>query len=240
MSEDNYRSLIRFRKVTPYPSLRIEGGAVMEVVCLEGDKTPIATIVHKVSDKPPDPWSGGRVRAYWHLVPEDPADPIHTTEMPAPMHYAIFIRSYGEAHRVKMPTWRKIVSGDDSQIGNLVLEWAGIEIDWDEHKYWDHFSFDDHLIDRCQHLDYDLREWGGGGPGLGGNWYTVKSDDPAALKEELAHLMREEIPLELQRIHGKRLEELAAEEAKRAAQNARRREQRARKKADTGDKEHGS
>jgi len=76
-------------------------------------------------------------------------------------------------------------------------------LDWDEHKYWDHFSFDDHLIDRCQYLDYDLREWGGGGPGLGGNWYTVKSDDPAALKEELAHLMREEIPLELQRIHRK-------------------------------------
>lgn len=231
MSNDRYRSLIRFRQVTPYPSPKIKGGTVVEVVYVEGDDAPIATIVHKVSDKPPDPSSGGRSRVYWHLVPEDPTEPMRTTEMPAPMRYGIFKESYGEAHRVKLPKWKKIASGDDCEISGMVMDWAGVEIDWDGHAYWGNFSFEDHLFDRCKHLDYDCKEWGGSAPGLSGIWYTVRSDDPEALKDEIIRLMRDEIPLELQEIYAKRQKELANEEAKRAAQNARRREQRARKKA---------
>ena len=229
MSTDRYRSLIRFRKVDPYPSPRIEGGTVEEVVHVEGDDTPIATIVHKVSDNPPDPWSGGRVRVYWHMVPEDPEEPIRTTEMPASMRHDYFRESYGDAYRIKLPPWKKIASGDDCEILGKVLEWAGIEIDWEEHAYWVYFSFDD-LFYRCDHLDYYGREWGGHAPGLSGTWYTVKTDNPEALKEQIKHLMRDEIPLELQEIHRKRQEQEAIEAAKRAAQNARRREQRARKK----------
>lgn len=127
----------------------------MEVVYVGRDDAPIATIVHK---------SG----AYWHLVPEDPTEPMPTTEMPALMRYGIFKESYGEAHRVKLPRWKKLASGDDCEISGMVMDWAGVEIDWDGHAYWGNFSFENHLFDRCKHLDYDCEEWSGSAPGLSG------------------------------------------------------------------------
>jgi len=148
-------------------------------------------------------------------------------------------RRGGDRCRACGSPWKKIASGDDCEILDRVLTWAGVEIDWDEHAYWDYFSFDD-LFDRCEHLDYDRRGWGGHAPGLSGTWYTVKSDNPTALKEEITHLMRDVIPLKLQEIHRKRQEQEAIAAAKRAAQNARRRELRALKKPANKVKEQDS
>lgn len=191
MSKFYYVSQVWLKEITPYPSERIERGVVVEHVMVQGRNEPIAVIVRQTSDQPPDPWSGGRVRVYWYLVHEDSDEKPLRTELPPAFHRDWVISSYGTSHCIKVPKWRTFASADDCDIEYRVLEWSGMLDIWEEKDLGDRFSFWSDVLGMCDHFDYETREWEGGVPGLSGEWYKVRTNDPNALKLQIAEIVKE-------------------------------------------------
>lgn len=62
---------------------------------------------------------------------------------------------------------------------------------WVEADFDLRFSFWKDVLKWCDHFDYESREWEGGGPGLSGVWFKVRTNNPKALKQEIADLVKE-------------------------------------------------
>ena len=187
MSFHNRNSAIRFREVEPSPCQDIPGGTVTEQVVVPWLGNPIGVIVSRPSEKPPDALSWGRVRTLWYFVPADSNDVIIQCDT---ILEDIHIRVQDHYRRVydnrNAPRGNFIASGDDCEIEGLVMEWAGLTDPWEESGLGERHSFWKDVLWPCASVKIKTREWEGGGPGLSGTWYRVRTMNPSKLREEIS------------------------------------------------------
>jgi hypothetical protein len=187
MGFHNRNSAIRFREIDPYPSEDIAGGTVVEKVIVPWLEIPIGVIVSRPSDKPPDAYSWGRVRTLWYFIPVFPDDPILQSDT---IVEDIHIRVRDYYRRIydnrNAPRGTFVASADDCDIESEVIEWAGLTERWEQSGLGDRKSFWRDVLWSCSEVIIKTNEWEGGGPGLSGTWYTVRTMNPSRLREEIA------------------------------------------------------
>jgi len=187
MGFHNRNSAIRFREIEPYPSEDIAGGTVVEKVMVPWLEEPIGVIISRPSDKPPDAFSWGRVRTLWYFIPAYTGEPrLQSDTIIEDIHIRVrdyFRRIYDNRNA---PRGTFVASADDCDIESEVIEWAGLTERWEESGMGDRQSFWRDVLWPCSEVIIKTNEWEGGGPGLSGTWYTVRTLNPSKLREEIA------------------------------------------------------
>jgi len=206
MGFHNRNSAIRFLKIDPLPSEIIPGGTIVEEVVVPWIGQPIGTIVNRPSDKPPDPFSRGRVRTLWYFISAGSVTPSMVCDT---LLEDIHIRVRDSYRRIydhrNAPRGSFIASGDDDEIVDKVIEWAGLSEKWVENDLYERHDFWREVLMECYNVQVKTREWEGGGPGLSGVWYSVRSMNPSELRKEIGHwfevmVERDKVELEQSRV----------------------------------------
>lgn len=187
MKKSNRTSAIYFVPVKPCPCETIPGGTVCEEVCVPWLAEPLGKIVSRLSDQPPDELSRGRVRTYWYFLPGDPASAtlqsdtsVHDVHLRVQLHY----RGVYDLKNARLG--RVIASGDDCEIEDKVLEWSGMCEIWNDAELSRGSSFYRDVLMSCPSATLRSAEWDGNTPGRSGVWFTVRSRNPDALRQEIA------------------------------------------------------
>lgn len=187
MSFHNHNSAIHFREIGATPSQHIPGGTVVEQVVVPWLENPIGVIISKLSDNPPDVLSWGRVRTLWYFIPATRETPLLECDtILEEMHVRVrdFYRKIFDKRNA--PRGSFIASGDDCEIEGKVIEWAGLTDQWEELGLGERHSFWKDVLWPCTSVRIKTQEWEGGGPGLSGVWYSVRTMDAKKLREEIA------------------------------------------------------
>jgi hypothetical protein len=172
----------------------VVGGTVVAKVVVHALEDPIGWIVSSPADVTPDEPPKAAEAKLWHFVPARGIVPILSG---GTRQIALYDAVRGQCERIcnllapDRPNWRTIASGDDRDIENRVLEWCGMMEAWVGGGLDERFSFWSDVLEMCDHFDSESREWEGGGPGLSGVWFKVRTNNPKALKQEIADLIKE-------------------------------------------------
>jgi hypothetical protein len=187
MGFHNRNSAIRFRELEAAPYRHIPGGTVVEHAVVPWLENPIGVIVSKPSDKPPDPLSWGRVRTLWYFIPRNHETPmLECDTILEEMHIRVHDFYRGVFDNRNAPRGTLIASGDDCEIEGMVIAWADLTDQWEESGLGERYSFWKDVLWPCKSVRIKTQEWEGGGPGLSGTWFTVRSMDPDQLLDEIS------------------------------------------------------
>jgi hypothetical protein len=181
------QSAIYFKSVEPVPCEFIPGGTIQERAFVSWEEDPIGTIVSRLSDKPPDPLSWGRVRTLWYFVPwgkDYPTVKCDTIVQALRKEVQNCYRGIFDLRNA--PRGTRIASGDECEVETLVLKWSGMMDTWNAWEYADDHSFYREVLRYCPSVILKSKEWEGGGPGLSDTWFSVRGRNPAKLREEIA------------------------------------------------------
>ena len=185
---------ISFLPVAPRPCDRVIDGTVVAKVVVPALEEPIGWIVSSPAGEGPDGPPKPTEAKLWHFVPACGIEPILST---GTRQIALYDAVRGQCQRLcnllgpDRPTWRTIASADDCEIENRILEWSGMMKIWVDGELDYRFSFWKDVLKWCNHFDFKSREWEGGGPGLSGIWFKVLTNNPRALKQEIADGVKE-------------------------------------------------
>lgn len=91
-----------------------------------------------------------------------------------------------------IPKWEEIASADQDTVSWELLEWAGLLDIWNgcQERWeradleWNH-DFVSEVAESCSHIFIDQEEWDNEMPGDSGVSYTIETDNPEALRQEL-------------------------------------------------------
>lgn len=185
---------ISFLPVAPRPCERVIGGTVVAKAVVPALEDPIGWIVSSPAYDTPDGPPKAAEAKLWHFVPARGIEPILSA---GTRQVALYDAVRGQCQRIcnlmaaNRPTWRTIASADDCDIENLVLEWCGMADAWELDGLGDRFSFWSDVLVMCDHFDSESREWDGGCPCRSGIWFKARTNNPIALKQEIADLIKE-------------------------------------------------
>lgn len=78
----------------------------------------------------------------------------------------------------------EVCEADDEMVSSTLLEWSGLQEEWNAKSLNNLFDFAAEIALKCRHIKYKTKEWSNL-PGHGGVWFTFFTDDEDALKEEM-------------------------------------------------------
>lgn len=177
---------ISFLPVDPKPCDRITGGTIFgKVGCLSFGE-PIGWIVRSSIEIPLGDPSFAKPPVAWHFLPTCGIEPVLSgcTDQGA-LQNAVRKQYRGFYDRLSGNSRKRVATGDDCEVDEMILKWCGVSDFWDEHSLSEDYSVIKDVLDSCDSADYSTREWYGGGPGLSGVWYSVYTMNPALFIREV-------------------------------------------------------
>ena len=94
---------------------------------------------------------------------------------------------------------RRIASGDDCEVGGMLLDWCKLDDIWLDHDLSAEHNVIGDVVDDCPSAHYIDRQWYGGGPGLSGTWYKVYTSNPSLFQREFRKRVEELVAAKLAR-----------------------------------------
>lgn len=181
-------SAIEFRKIDPVASEIIPGGTVVEKAYVRWIDGSIGCVVRLPTNDPPHcPW-WGPTRTLWYFIPTDATAPtVQCDTIPEELHGLVRKAYRGVYDNRNAPRGTFIASGDDCEIVGKVVEWAGLSERWEENDLYCRRDFWEEVLMECDNVLITSKTWEGGGPGLSGVWFSVRSMDAKALRKEIVH-----------------------------------------------------
>lgn len=188
MGKKAVHSAIHFRKIDPVASEIIAGGTAVEEAHVHWVEGPIGCVVRLPTNDPPHcPW-WGPTRTLWYFIPTNATAPtVECDTIPEQLHELIRKSYRGVYDNRNAPRGTSIASGDDCGIVDKVVAWAGLSERWEENNLCDRRDFWEEVLMNCDNVLVNTKTWEGGGPGLSGVWFSVRSMNAKELRKEIAH-----------------------------------------------------